>query len=159
MKPPQTLTHKFVEFVPEELEQGILYVSIRYVTAVHKCCCGCGYEVVTPLSPNDWKLIFDGKTVSLEPSIGNWGFACRSHYWITRNQVSWAEDWSDKRVEASRKFWKENRNAGSETHDVSQRRPSVEQNTPSIPEKEGLLKKLTRKVKGTKKKAAKNPTH
>lgn len=92
------ISHKFVEFIPDALDDGILYVSIAHGTAVHRCCCGCGREVVTPLSPTDWKLIFDGDTVSLYPSIGNWNFPCRSHYWITRNNIEWAEDWSDWRV-------------------------------------------------------------
>ena len=69
------------------IEEGKIYVSIAYATAVHKCACGCGKEVVTPLSPTDWKLIFDGKTVSLDPSIGNWGFPCRSHYWVRNNRA------------------------------------------------------------------------
>ena len=92
MKPPKALTHEFVEFIPDMIEEGKLYVSIEYATTVHKCCCGCGKEVVTPLSPTDWKLIFDGKTVSLDPSIGNWSFPCRSHYWIRNNWALWAED-------------------------------------------------------------------
>lgn len=95
------LSHRFVEFIPEVLEDGVLYVSIAYGTVSHRCCCGCGREVVTPLTPTDWKLIFDGETVSLHPSIGNWNFPCRSHYWIQRNQVEWAEDWSDRQVEAA----------------------------------------------------------
>jgi len=95
------LNHKFVEFIPEVLDDGILYVSIAHGTAVHRCCCACGREVVTPLTPTDWKLIFDGETVSLYPSIGNWNFPCRSHYWITRNHVEWAEDWSDWRIAAA----------------------------------------------------------
>ncbi|WP_318271273.1 hypothetical protein [Sphingobacterium cellulitidis] len=45
------LQHKFVEFMPEKVEEGVLYVSIEYCTAIHKCVCGCGHEVVTPLSP------------------------------------------------------------------------------------------------------------
>ena len=57
---------------------------------------------MTPLSPTDWKLIFDGKTVSLEPSIGNWGFPCRSHYWVTNKRAVYAEDWSQARVNANR---------------------------------------------------------
>src|SRR5580658_1812602 len=79
------LKHQFVEFIPDELEQGTIYVSIRFATASHLCCCGCGNKVVTPIRPADWKLIFDGKTVSLDRSIGNWSFACQSHYWIVRN--------------------------------------------------------------------------
>lgn len=96
------LKHSFVEFIPDELEEGVLYVSVQYATASHKCCCGCGREVVTPFSPTDWMLIFDGKTVSLNPSVGSWSFPCRSHYWIRNNTVRWAEKWSQDRVEAAR---------------------------------------------------------
>ena len=95
------LNHKFVEFVPDTLDDGTLYVSITHGTAVHRCCCGCGREVVTPLTPTDWKLIFDGETVSLYPSIGNWNFPCRSHYWITNNRIEWAEDWSQWQIDAA----------------------------------------------------------
>jgi len=96
------LIHEFVEFMPEILQAGKLYVSIRFATAAHKCCCGCGNEVYTPISPTDWTLIFDGVSVSLEPSIGNWGFSCRSHYWIRHNRVHWAGQWSDDQIEAGR---------------------------------------------------------
>jgi hypothetical protein len=82
MKTEISLRHEFVEFIPEVLAEKIVYVSVRFATAVHKCCCRCGREVVTPLTPTDWKLIFDGKTVSLDPSIGSWSFPCKSHYWI-----------------------------------------------------------------------------
>ena len=90
------LKHEFVEFIPDQLEEGKLYVSIEYATVAHKCCCGCGKEVVTPLSPTDWKLIFDGKFVSLDPSIGNWSFQCKSHYWIRNGRVQWALQWSQE---------------------------------------------------------------
>lgn len=81
------IRHEFVESIPRELEERVLYVTVQYCTAVHKCFCGCGQKVVTPLSPAQWRLIFDGETVSLEPSIGNWSFRCESHYWITRGQI------------------------------------------------------------------------
>ncbi|MGA3266498.1 MAG: DUF6527 family protein [Verrucomicrobiota bacterium] len=97
------LSHKFVKTVPETLEDGVIYVSVEYATAIHKCCCGCGNQVVTPFSPTDWQLVFDGKTISLSPSIGNWNFPCRSHYWITNNVVKWAPKWSKAEIEAGRK--------------------------------------------------------
>jgi hypothetical protein len=96
------LKHEFVEFIPEDLGEGVVYISIRFATASHLCCCGCGTKVVTPITPTDWKLIFDGKTISLDPSIGNWSFACRSHYWIWNNRVQWAPRWSDKQIERGR---------------------------------------------------------
>ena len=88
------LSHKFVEFIPEKLEKGVLYISISYGTASHLCCCGCGREVVTPIARNGWKLTYDGETVSLSPSIGNWNLPCKSHYWISESRVEWAEDWT-----------------------------------------------------------------
>lgn len=97
------LTHKFVELIPRELEADTIYVSIPYATVIHNCCCGCGNRVVTPLSPTDWKLIFDGRSISLEPSIGNWSFPCRSHYWITKNRVVWSYEWSDEEVAEGRR--------------------------------------------------------
>src|SRR5947207_15630379 len=96
------LTHEFVEYIPEVLQEATLYISIRFATAVHKCVCGCGSEVVTPLSPRDWKLIFDGETVSLDPSIGNWSFRWQSHYWIQRNRVVWARRWRKREIETAR---------------------------------------------------------
>lgn len=98
----RSIMHQFVEFIPDQLEDGVVYVSISYTTAVHKCCCGCGREVVTPLSPTDWELRFDGKTISLDPSIGSWALPCQSHYWIRRGKVVWARRWSQKDIEKGR---------------------------------------------------------
>ena len=103
------ITPKFVEFIPEQIEEGVLYISIEYCTAVHKCVCGCGNEVVTPLSPTDWELIFDGKTVSLSPSIGNWNFECKSHYFITRNIIRNVKRWKDWEIDEGRKEDAENK--------------------------------------------------
>jgi hypothetical protein len=102
MRDEVVLTHRFVEFIPRELEANTIYVSIPYATAIHNCCCGCGNRVVTPLSPTDWKLIFDGRSVSLEPSIGNWSFPCRSHYWIRNDCVVWADAWTDEEIADAR---------------------------------------------------------
>jgi Family of unknown function (DUF6527) len=97
-----SLAHEFVEYVPAELAEGVLYISIPYRTAVHRCACGCGNKVVTPISPADWQLFYDGNTVSLTPSIGNWGFPCRSHYWIDSGQVRWSRAWTDDQIAAGR---------------------------------------------------------
>ena len=98
----QAIRHEFVEFIPEQLEEGVVYVTIEYATAVHRCCCGCGREVVTNFSPTDWKLIFDGETISLDPSIGNWSFPCQSHYFIRQDKVVWAGKWSPEKIAAGR---------------------------------------------------------
>ncbi len=94
------VTHRFVTHVPSPLEDGVVYVSIEFGTVIHKCCCGCGDKVVTPLTPVDWTLIYDGQSISLQPSIGRWDAPCRSHYWIRNNRVMWSTQWSRDKVEA-----------------------------------------------------------
>jgi hypothetical protein len=85
---------RFVEFIPETIEDGFLYISETHGTAIHKCCCGCGEEVVTPLGSARWRLVKRRGKVSLIPSIGNWNYACQAHYWIRRNKVEWAPTFS-----------------------------------------------------------------
>lgn len=96
------VAHEFVEFVPESLDEGTIYISIPYASATHLCLCGCGFRVVTPLNPLKWKLIFEGEVISIHPSIGNWSSQCRSHYWIRRNKVIWSEAWTQAEINANR---------------------------------------------------------
>ena len=96
------ISHEFVDYVPARLKPNTIYVCIPHATVVHSCACGCGLEVVTPLSPSDWQLMFDGETVSLSPSIGNWSFPCRSHYWIRHSLVEWAPVWSQAQIDRLR---------------------------------------------------------
>lgn len=84
---PARVTFEFVKLIPNEREDGKVYISIPYSTAVHNCLCGCGMKVVTPIKPTKWTLTFNGEAISLSPSIGNWSFPCRSHYWILDNRV------------------------------------------------------------------------
>lgn len=98
------LRHKFVEYMPTPLEDGVLYISISFGIVSHNCCCGCGNEVVLNLAPRGWQLTYDGESISLYPSIGNWDFKCRSHYWIVQNTVRWAGRWSDKKIEMAREL-------------------------------------------------------
>lgn len=93
-----------VESFPCPLDAEILYFSDRFSTAAHACACGCGREVITPISPVQWRLTRGARGVSLRPSIGNWNFPCRSHYWITDGEVDWAGDMSDAAIQAGRAF-------------------------------------------------------
>ena len=95
-------TFEFVEFLPKPLAEGVLYVSIPYATASHLCFCGCGMRVVTPLSTTDWRLTFNGETVSLDPSVGNWSYPCRSHYILRANRVIWMGQISEREIRAIR---------------------------------------------------------
>jgi hypothetical protein len=96
------LQPEFVELMPPDLQSGILYISMEYATAIHLCVCGCGNRVITPFSPTDWRLIFDGETVSLHPSIGSWSLPCQSHYWIRNNEIVMAPKWSEKQIKQGR---------------------------------------------------------
>lgn len=75
------------------LDRGKLYVCCRYRAVTHLCACGCGVEINTPLHPTGWTLRYDGVSVSLSPSVGNWSEKCQSHYWITNNRIRWCPTW------------------------------------------------------------------
>lgn len=119
------LQHKFVEFIPQNVEEGILYISMEYCTAIHKCACGCGNEVVTPISPTDWKLTFNGKVVTLYPSIGNWNFACQSHYWIRNNKIEFAGRWTKEKIHLGRENDMKRRIKYFEKPDISKKASSI----------------------------------
>lgn len=135
------LAPQFVEFIPEAPAPGKLYISIEYGTALHKCCCGCGNDVVTPITPNDWKVIYDGVAVSLHPSIGNWHLPCQSHYWIEDSRVIAAPKWTKEQVQAARTS---NRVRQTEFFELTQR-PATEQ--PREKSLRGVLSRLWRSLR------------
>lgn len=91
-----------VHLMPQELQQGILYVSKEFGTAHHLCACGCGSKIRTPLGPTEWRLQETPDGPTLWPSIGNWQKPCRSHYLIRRGRIEWAESWTQEQVLAGR---------------------------------------------------------
>jgi hypothetical protein len=56
------------------------------------------------MRPTNWTLFYDGTTVSLDPSIGNWSFACQSHYWIKRNKIRWGYLFSEEKIAEVRAY-------------------------------------------------------
>jgi hypothetical protein len=52
------LKHQFVEFIPEDLAEDTLYISIRFATASHLCCCGCRKQGRHPVSANTMEADF-----------------------------------------------------------------------------------------------------
>lgn len=90
--------HQFVEFIPSSPYEGVIYVSLEYRTIVHLCACGCGTKVVCNLSPTASAMTFDGESITINPSIGNWSFDCRSHYFIRQNCVAWIPAKIDQRT-------------------------------------------------------------
>jgi hypothetical protein len=79
----------YVKFIPETLEPGKLYVSEEYEAALHLCACGCGSLTSTPLSMG-WVITKDANGPTINHSIGNWKFACRSHYFVRDGKIVWA---------------------------------------------------------------------
>lgn len=81
---------EFVDEIPEEIDEGYLYLCLPYNAVIHKCACGCGEIISTPLDKkHGWIMQYDGETVTLSPSVGNGSYKCRSHYFIRGNGIVW----------------------------------------------------------------------
>jgi hypothetical protein len=91
-----------VQYMPKQLEPGILYVSHEFGTAAHLCACGCGAKIRTPLGPTEWAVTETSAGPSLWPSVGSWQQACKSHYVIERGKIEWALQWSDRQIKNGR---------------------------------------------------------
>jgi hypothetical protein len=102
MSRTETFEPRFVDQLPDDLETGVLYISMGFATAAHSCACGCRSRVLTPLRANRWWMTFDGDRVWLCPSIGNWNFDCKAHYWIQGNAVRWAAEMTPDEIKAIR---------------------------------------------------------
>ena len=88
-----SITAKFVQSIPIELEEGILYISDKYRTATHLCACGCKGKTVTPLGIDGWIMTNADGVITLRPSIGNWAgeVPYHAHYHITNNTIEWLD--------------------------------------------------------------------
>jgi hypothetical protein len=95
-------TPKFVETFPTRMAPAVFYISLEYNTCGHLCACGCRTEVLTPLSPAQWSFAYDGKDVSLWPSVGNWGLPCGAHYVIEAGHVEWARQYTNSEIARNR---------------------------------------------------------
>lgn len=126
----RAVTHEFVDFIPREMESGKLYISLTYGAMSHLCPCGCGAEVVTPLSPVGWMLSYDGVAVSLTPSIGSWDLPCQSHYYIDKGAVKWARNMTAAEISAVKK---------RDRHDVERYYDLREEIAPNAPEEPTLV--------------------
>jgi Family of unknown function (DUF6527) len=91
-----------VQYMPKELNPGVLYVSEEFGAAAHLCACGCGAKIRTPLGPTEWALDETDSGPTLYPSVGNWQQGCQSHYWIKRGRVIWAKKWTPEQIAAGR---------------------------------------------------------
>jgi hypothetical protein len=90
----EQLTPEFVEYMPEDkdMKYGILYISMRFGLAIHLCCCGeCNNKTVMPFDgPYPyWDMTNENGLISFNPSVGNFQFPCKSHYFIKENRIEW----------------------------------------------------------------------
>lgn len=99
-----TIRPQYVESFPSDLEDGVLYISRKFRTACHRCCCGCGTKIITPIRPTEYRLTDCGGIISLYPSVGNWNHPCESHYLIRDNRVLWAEGMSKAEIVRGREM-------------------------------------------------------
>ena len=83
----------YVDLMPAELDEGILYICKEYKTAIHLCACGCKQKTVTPINkPGEWSMSNNNGLVTLSPSIGNFNHErpnYHAHYFITNNKIIW----------------------------------------------------------------------
>ena len=98
----KTITLQHVEFMPKQLEPGILYVSEKYGTAAHLCACGCGEKIRTPLGPTEWRVTGTPSRPSLWPSVGNWQKPCQAHYIIGNGKIVWCSTWTPEQIASGR---------------------------------------------------------
>ena len=107
----RTIQVRHVEYMPKQLEPGILYVSRKFGAAAHLCACGCGAKIRTPLDPTEWSLQETASGPSLWPSVGNWQQACQSHYIIEDGKIIWTDKWTPEQIAAGRRGEEERRKA------------------------------------------------
>ena len=91
-----------VHYIPKTLESGVLYVSDEFGAALHLCACGCGTKVSTPIGPTDWAIEETPAGPTLTPSVGNWQFPCKSHYFIREGRIVWAGVWKPEQILSGR---------------------------------------------------------
>jgi hypothetical protein len=141
----------FVETFPDTLETAKLYVSIPHCVAAHSCACGCGEPVFTPISPVGWSIQFNGESISLYPSIGNWSLPCRSHYWIRNNRVEWSYRFNERDIKAVKE-----RDLLSRERYFGHLDSPVETKSEEPPKEGGLAKKAKKIARSLKSKLSKS---
>jgi Family of unknown function (DUF6527) len=107
----ETIRLQRVEYMPKQLEPGILYISEKFGAVAHLCACGCGTKIRTPLGPTEWSITQTRSGPSLWPSIGNWQQACQSHYIIRDGKIVWCGKWTPEQIAAGRLYEEERRKA------------------------------------------------
>lgn len=141
---------KFVESFPDDLETGVFYISVAYNSCTHLCACGCGQEVITPLSPARWSFSYNGENVSVRPSVGNWVLACQSHYVIDNGRVRWARQFSMAEIARNRARDRlalgDQPRVGGERATAAAYEVSVTEGTSATSRSHGLLARIAKRI-------------
>ena len=93
----QEIRPVWVEIIPDELEEGVLYISEKYGTAIHLCACGCKGKTVIRIKSywgDGWDITKNQNKITVRPSIGNWSgqHPYHAHYYITDDQIEWLDN-------------------------------------------------------------------
>lgn len=86
------------ERLPAVTEPYKFYYSPRFQMAALSCPCGCGHRVMLNLL-DQHSCEFVNGLPTVYPSILAADAPCRSHFWIRKGEVVWAEKWSKARVQ------------------------------------------------------------
>ena len=73
-----------------DMLDNVICISDEFQIAEHKCICGCGTLISTPLNKNDWKYNINKHTdsISMQPSIGNFQIPCNTHYIFSKGNAN-----------------------------------------------------------------------
>ena len=71
---------------PFAIEKGLVKAR-EPITAVRIYNTNTSKVIIEEVPCVNQSVKYDGETVSLSPSIGNFQFPCKSHYWIRENRV------------------------------------------------------------------------
>lgn len=77
------------EYLPDQYEPGIVYISNYFMCAAFICPCGCNDQVYLRINcPEHPSWSFDGKN-TLEPSIQK-TTGCKAHFYIKQGKATLA---------------------------------------------------------------------
>lgn len=85
--------YRLVERIPKQMEEGILYHTEEFELAGMLCACGCGHRI-TLIVPDSHRVWDDGGYATIQPSVGVFDAACKSHYVIRAGNVQWLRAFS-----------------------------------------------------------------
>jgi len=79
----QNFKIKWVENIPEKLEQNCVYVSTFHQKLIHKCLCGCG-EIISK-NKGEFHLSFDKKKTFVKELMFSRNCPTKTKYFLGRS--------------------------------------------------------------------------